>query len=75
MTASIIQVGKRTAGIVKPRDDGRALVFHATDPDFHTLDGSSFANRHATQRAVERVAWLQEAGQSPSDQPKIQKRA
>ncbi|MEQ1697662.1 MAG: hypothetical protein ABL901_17645 [Hyphomicrobiaceae bacterium] len=59
MTASIIQVGTRTAGVVRPREDGRALVFHATDSDFKTLDGSSFANRHATQRAVERIARLQ----------------
>ena len=59
MTASMIQIGNRTAGVVKVREDGRVLVFHATDPDFSTLDGSSFANRHATQRAVERVARLQ----------------
>ena len=58
MTASIIQVGQRTAGVLRPRDDGLALVFYATDPDFETLDGSSFANRHATQKAVERVARL-----------------
>jgi hypothetical protein len=72
MTATIIQVGKRTAGVVKPREDGRALVFHATDPDFSTLDGSSFANRHAMQRAVERVAWLQESAQARPSRPSSQ---
>ena len=69
MTASIIQIGTRTAGIVKLREDGRALVFYATDPDFSTLDGSSFEYRHATQRAVERVARLQRGTHAPAGSP------
>jgi hypothetical protein len=67
MTASIIHAGRRTVGVVRQRDDRRALVFYATDPDFSTLDGSSFANRHAVQRAVERIARLSRGSETPDN--------
>lgn len=59
MPHSIILAGSQTAGVASPRDDGKALVFRAANPAFATLDGSSFANRHAVQRAVDRIARLE----------------
>lgn len=58
MPDCIILAGSQTAGVASPRDDRNALVFRASHPAFATLDGSSFANRHAVQRAVDRIARL-----------------
>lgn len=59
MTAYVVRVGQLTAGILNQRAGTGAFVFYAANPLFATLDGSSFANRHALQRAVDRVALLQ----------------
>lgn len=55
-SASIIRVGHLAAGVLTLAEDGRVYTFHAADQRFRTLDGSSFANRNAAQRAAERVA-------------------
>lgn len=47
------------AGTLSARADGRGLVFSACHPDFGIIQGSTFANRHAAQKAVDRVAQTQ----------------
>ena len=54
-TATIITVNGQTAGVLMTRDDSRGHVFHTSDVAFKVLDGSTFANRHAAQRAAERI--------------------
>ncbi|MDZ4841130.1 MAG: hypothetical protein SH859_03155 [Hyphomicrobium aestuarii] len=53
--AQVVRAGSIRVGILSERADGRSFVFHASDPAYVTLDGSSFANRHAAQRAIDRV--------------------
>jgi len=53
--AQVVRAGSIRVGVLSERADGRAFVFHASDPAYLTLDGSSFANRHAAQRAIDRV--------------------
>lgn len=62
MTNNIVLTGHRTVGVFNMRDDGQRLIFRSTDPGFAVLDGSTFANRHALQRAVERLASLEYRG-------------
>ena len=58
-TVSIIRVGRVAAGFVKQTPNRQGFVFHAADERFATLEGSSFANRHAAQRAADRVGATQ----------------
>lgn len=58
-SSHIVRIGHLTAGILSQPAGKLTFVFHASNPLFATLDGSSFANRHASQRAVERVAQTQ----------------
>jgi hypothetical protein len=55
----IIRSGDLTAGVLSQHPHKSSFVFHAANPAFATLDGSSFANRHAIQRAVDRLAQTQ----------------
>jgi hypothetical protein len=59
-TAQIIQIGRVTVGLLVPHPDSTRLTFQSTDQRFVTLDGSKFANRHAAQRAVNRIAATQD---------------
>jgi hypothetical protein len=52
----IIRSNNLTAGILSRRSDGRGSVFYASETVFNPLHGSTFANRHAAQRAVDRIA-------------------
>lgn len=59
---STIRTNGLTAGILSAKADGRGYVFYATDAAFGTLHGSAFANRHAAQRAADRLAQASDLG-------------
>lgn len=51
-----LHVAGLVAGTLNARTDGRGLQFQASHPCFAVIDGSTFANRHAAQKAIDRVA-------------------